>query len=1257
MSTLLGYTIHKCLQRTLRSEIFAGERTVDHRAVRLKVYPRGDVDRARRELHTLQRAAGPGVVDALALDLWEEQPVLVLARARGISLASFAESPTSMDVFLRVAESLCTALDRIHAAHIVHRDIKPANMVVDPSALDVCIVDFDVAADLGAVESCRAAEVVGSPAYMAPEQTGRIQHGVDFRSDLYGVGATLFELLTQRPPFGGRTTNELIHAHLATAPPSPSQRRPEVPPAISQIVLRLLQKQPEDRYQSAAALLADLGECRAQLARCGSIVEFRLGRSDVPRRPAFPRTLFGREPELLALYGAFDRAAERESCEAMWLLGTPGMGKSALVDELRMLVAERGGYVAWCKFDLYRRDRPYAGLRSAFDSLAQQWLTEDDTRLDHWRSVLSQELGAVAPVVVELAPEFAFVLPRDLPTPPPLPPRETRARLSLAVQRLVRAAAREAAPLILVLDDLQWADLGSLALIEELLVSKSTPSLLVIGTYRSNEVDRTHPVSTMRTRLVASGVVQHEIAVGPLSIDATAAMLAEALGRTREATRSLAERIVRKTAGTPLLIQQLVLHLHALGGLRYVVGRGWEWDDAAIAAAHIPEGAVGMLIAKLERLAPRERELLQLASCVADEFCVERILELTERPRDVIEPGLWALCEEALIVPSRGGYRFAHDRIREAAHELLSEADRAELHAEAARLLVEHTPQGELEARCMEIADHMNLGASRLSAAVGARALEINLAAGRRALAAGAAATAQRYLRTAYARLHEDDWTARPAVALELVLLYIDSAHQMREFALARALVDEVARRPLGTLERANVAAKRIAIDTVELRDAHAFVRQTLETLASFGVRWPENPSWLRQLIEVLRTDWALRDRLLGPPHFPQADPNDTSWLPPLIIMGASTPVIGWARPGLARLVAAYCLRAYARHGYRTSPALVLAGFAPSHRYLLGRTARSDRYAAAAEEWCATERDPIYGPRARTTLYTIHHGWTRPRRELIEPLARIAHDALEVGDFAFASIVSGQHVLYSALVGEPLAVVEARYAAHAKQTGPSRSVDINALGVRILRDGFMAVELPPPPAIPPGSWDPSSYAFQTASFLATALCMVGEHETLITRYEALPVRALLSGAAFSYVADFGFFYGLAAAELAATPGGRRALGRRARMCARYLRRYARSNTDFEHMALGLAAESSRMRGRRARAQHQYTTAARLAQKRGYRHHAALLHERHAYMLAADRRDAEASSLLRRAAALYDEWGARAKAAALLASLGGAPRDT
>jgi hypothetical protein len=1242
--------------------VYAALRERDGREVVLKAYRsrRGrtsDEARMQREGEALGSVAGPGVPAVLEVLIGHNPPLLVLARAPGVSFGHWCRSQPSIDsaAFVRVAAQLADVLMRVHARHLIHRDLTPENIVVDPSTLETHLLDFGLTRRLGtAAEAYDASTASGTSAdtlrYIAPEQTGRMNRGCDFRSDLYSLGCVLYLALAGRPPFDADDPLELVHSHIARVPTAPSLVRPEVAEPLSKLVLKLLSKEPEARYQSARALRADLEACREQLERSGRIdAEFVPGRGDAPERPRFSRTLLGREAEAARIEHAFS-ACTRGATRVLLLEGDPGMGKSSLVEGLRPRVADAGGYLARAKFDLYR-DRPYAGWATLVESIAQQILLESDERLGRWRQDLRASLGNIARVLVDLAPDLGFVMGEVAPVPA-LGPGETRARLSLALQRFVAAAATPAHPLVLFLDDLQSCDAGSRVLLDDLLAAESPAALLVIGAYRRGTTDGAHPLVDLLPRLAQCHVELEVLPVGPLPPEALRCMLAEALERPLAAIASLAETIERKTGSSPLLVQQFIEHIHGCGLLHYEQGLGWTWEPSGIAAADIPDGAVALMTAKLAHLERDAREVLQLASCVGDEFDAQLLASLDRRERGLLDKALFALCEAGLVAPCANGFRFVHDRIREAAQKLLSESERSRLHAETAQLLLGRLSHAEQAERVFEIVEHLNRGRSHLPADQHQRAIGLNLLAGKRALASGAGATAARYLGAARELFTPEDWKSQRELGIELSLESAESAFQSRRYEAGLELLAELEQQPLARIERARAAAKRLRILPL-LRPSEEVVRTTLEVLRRFGVRWPLHPSRLRARLALRVTGWmfALRGsrKMLQP-----GAASDPDRLAPMLVIAPTGPSMLLHDIHLAALSAARSLRWYLRFGHLTSPSYRLSAYAIYSHLLLGNAELTRRYARIALEWNERVPNATFGTRTEHVIHTLLHPWLMRRREALAPMSRVIEAIRELGDPEFFQYARFSTILYLGLAGDPVADIERRLREHAASIAAERPW--HAPSERMHRTYSRLLAATDAEANLEADLEESrathrAYSCYVSTVWMLVLCVLGRHDLAFEESEWIGAR-LFRISPHVHVADHTFYRGLAAAQLATRARGaqRRTYLRALQQSRKRMRGWSRGGPDFEHMALLLEAELARLRGRGSAASDLYERAAQRALRQEYLHHAALAYEHRARLLAAERRDTAAAAAQVQAMRLYQQWGARAK----LAALGRAP---
>jgi hypothetical protein len=397
-----------------------------------------------------------------------------------------------MDItqFLRIAVPLAAVIGRVHARGLIHKDIVPANILVDAASGSVRLTGFGIASRLPRERQAPAPpeEIAGTLAYMAPEQTGRMNRSVDSRSDLYACGVTFYAMLTGALPFSAADPMEWIHCHIARQPVPPSERWNGIPASLSAIVIKLLAKSAEDRYQTAAGLEADLRCCEAQWEAHGSIEPFPLGTRDVSERLLLPERLYGREREIDALLAAFDRVVADGATELVLVSGYSGIGKSSVVNKLHKALVPPRGLFASGKFDQYKRDIPYATLAQAFQSLVRHILGKGEVELGEWRDALRGALGANGGLIANLVPELELVLGKQPPVAD-LPPQEAKNRFQMVFRRFFSAFARKEHPLALFLDDLQWLDAATLDLIEHLVTHSEVRHLLLVGAYRDNEVD------------------------------------------------------------------------------------------------------------------------------------------------------------------------------------------------------------------------------------------------------------------------------------------------------------------------------------------------------------------------------------------------------------------------------------------------------------------------------------------------------------------------------------------------------------------------------------------------------------------------------------------------------------------------------------------------------------------------------------------------------------------------------------------------
>src|SRR5713101_6328135 len=658
-------------------------------------------------------------VRPLALSELRGRTTLVLEDPGGETLDRFIPGPMEIMQFLRLAFGLATALGGLHRRELIHKDVKPANVLVNPATGQVRLMGFGIASRLPRERQAPEPpeSIAGTLAYMAPEQTGRMNRSIDSRSDLYALGVTLYEMLTGTLPFMASDPMELVHCHIARQPTRPSVRLRGIPNLVSAIVMKLLAKTAEERYQTASGAASDLRRCLAEWETQHRIDEFPLGKQGMPDRLLIPEKLYGRESEIKALLDAFDRVVAVGRPELVLVSGYSGIGKSSVVNELHKQLVTPFGLFASGKFDQYKRDIPYATLAQALQSLLRRLLTKSEADLSKWRDALHEALDPNGQLIVDLVPELRHII-GEQPSVPKVPPQDAQRRFHLIFRRFISVFARPDHPLALFLDDLQWLDAATLDLLEDLLIQPDVQYLLLIGAYRDNEVDPSHPlVRTLEVIRRAGGTV-HEISLHPLAPRVLVQLVADSLRYEPEQVASLAHLIHEKTAGNPFFAIRFLSMLSDEGLLAFNHNEGRRcWDLNHIHAKSYTDNVVDLMVAKLSRLPIETQNALQQLACLGDHADFNLLRMVSHSSEEEVHAQLWEAARTGLVFRSADTYRFLHDRVQEAAYSLIPEHLRAEAHLCIGRLLAAQTPPDKRKERIFAIVNQLNRGVPLVTSA------------------------------------------------------------------------------------------------------------------------------------------------------------------------------------------------------------------------------------------------------------------------------------------------------------------------------------------------------------------------------------------------------------------------------------------------------------------------------------------------------------------------------------------------------------
>ena len=783
-------------------------------------------------------------VRPLTLTQLQGRSVLVLEDPGGEPLDTLVTKPMELRQFLRLGIGLIATLSRLHERGLIHREIKPANVLVNPSTGHVWMMGFGIASRLQRQRQFPEPPefIAGTLAYMAPEQTGRMNRSVDSRSDLYALGVTLYEMLTGVLPFSASDPMEWVHCHIARQPVAPRERRKEVPGAMSAIIMKLLAKSPEERYQTAAGVQHDLQRCLHAWEAEHRIGEFPLGEHDTPDRFVIPEKLYGREREVEMLLAAFDRVVASGTPELVLVSGYSGVGKSSVVNELHKVLVPPRALFASGKFDQYKRDIPYSTLAQGFQSLILRLLGKSEAELARWRDALQEALGPNGHLIEDVVPELRFIIGEQPPVPE-LPPQDSQRRFQLVFRRFLGVFARPEHPLALFLDDLQWLDAATLDLIEDLLTQSDLRHLLLIGAYRDNELDVSHPLRRKLEAIRHAGAPVQEIRLGPLARDDLAQFTADALHCKPEQAGPLAQLVQEKTGGNPFFTVQFLSALLEEGLLVFDHGkREWTWDIERIHAKRYTNNIVELMVGKVRRLPAETQIVLQKLACLGNAAEVSTLSLVCGTAEAQVHADLFEALRAELVTPQEGSYRFIHDRVQEAAYSLIPEESRAETHLRIGRLLVAHTPPEEREEAIFEIVNQLNRGVALITSRDEREELaELNLIAGKRAKAFTAYASALTYLTTGLELLPDDAWERLHELRFALELHRAECEFVIGELALAEEHLIVLSNRCADDKEHATVACLHIDLYTMMTQLERA-VAVGLEYLRGVGIEWQLHP-------------------------------------------------------------------------------------------------------------------------------------------------------------------------------------------------------------------------------------------------------------------------------------------------------------------------------------------------------------------------------------------------------------------------------
>jgi len=822
MISISGYQLLTPIYETSNSLVYRGIREPNKQPVILKVlkqdYPRpSELTRYQQEYQITHNLNIDGVVKAYSLEKYQKTLVIVFEDFGGESLKILTNNWTlNLKEFLSIAIKITESLGQIHAVQIMHKDINPANIVLNRETEQLKIIDFGISTVLTRENpTLKNPNVLeGTLAYMSPEQTGRMNRYLDYRTDFYSLGATFYQLLTAQLPFETNDALELVHCHIAKNPVPPHLQLGEkyCPKVVSDIVMKLMAKTAEERYQSAWGIKADLEKCLEQLQSEGEISEFPLANQDISDKFQISQKLYGREQEIETVLAAFERVSsngsfiggylseeqDKQQSELMLVAGYSGIGKSALVAEIYKPITKQRGYFISGKFDRLQRNIPYSAVVTAFSELVRQLLTETETKLKQWRTKLQAAFGSNGQIIIDVIPELELIVGKQ-PAVAELGATESQNRFNLVFQHFIKVFAQPDHPLVIFLDDLQWADTATLKLLQLLMtttdcqyqnttstsispVAEDKGGLFLIGAYRDNEVNEAHPLMLTVDEIKQSGAIVNQLSLCPLQLNHINQLICDTLKCTLQRAKPLAELVLSKTGGNPFFMNEFLQSLYTERLLEFnVYSLSWEWDLEQILLTNFTDNVIELMALKIQKLPNNTQHVLQLAACIGNQFELSTLSMVAEQSQRKIADLLWEAVTEGLVVPLGDTYKlielddinplssaidnqqtsnnlieyiFTHDRIQQAAHSLIPEEDKQAVHLQVGQFLLAHTTANQKEQKIFDIVNQLNLGSPLIKARsrlAGERAVEtdelaqLNLLAGKKAKSSAAYKQALEY--------------------------------------------------------------------------------------------------------------------------------------------------------------------------------------------------------------------------------------------------------------------------------------------------------------------------------------------------------------------------------------------------------------------------------------------------------------------------------------------------------------------------------
>ncbi|WP_199247534.1 AAA family ATPase [[Phormidium] sp. ETS-05] len=1282
ITELKGYHIQDSLHVGTSTAIYRGQGQ-DGRQVIIKLLGAAhpsleDISQLRNEYEIGKILEIEGIVNPLELLNYGHGLALILEDIGGESLKKYVQGRTlGIGEFLEIAIKLATALGDIHSRRVIHKDIKLENIIINPKTRQVKIADFSIASRLEEEKSSyiNPNQMEGTLAYMSPEQTGRMNRFIDYRSDYYSLGVSFYEILTGRLPFIAEDPLELVHSHIAKNPPSLRAINPEIPAAIEAIVMKLMAKTAEERYQSAVGLKLDLETCYQKWV--GEEREFELvpGQGDRAGQLLIPQQLYGRQKEVALLMATFNRVSNGAS-EIMLVSGYSGIGKTSLVNEVHKPIVKSRGYFIAGKFDQYKRNIPYSALIQAFGELIQQLLAESEAAIQNWQEKIAAVVGENGRVITDVIPEVEFIIGPQ-PEIPQLGPTESQNRFNRVFQKFVGVFTAQEHPLVVFLDDLQWADTASLKLIELLVTAPESKYLLLIGAYRDNEVSPTHPLIQTLGKIQDQGGTVENVLLGPLQLEHAQELIADTVPPSNhnqnsgwsEKIAAFAELLFNKTQGNPFFLTQLLKTLYQEKLVQYNFQAGeWQWDISEIQAVGITDYNVVELIARnMQKLAAATQEVLKLGACLGNQFNLETLAIVHEKSASATAADLWEALQAGLILPLSNAYkipmlvgehgtsrqlsdnsrtiayRFLHDRVQQAAYTLIPEAEKKSTHLHIGQLLLQNTNPDEREENIFALVNQLNYGIDIITATEEKTQLaQLNLIAGKKAKAAAAYEAAVRYFNVGLALLSPDSWVSDYDLTLELYTKAAEAEYCNANFEGAQQQAEVILAKATSDLDRVKVYELKMEMFTAQ-HQILAAIDTGMQALQMLGVS-------LQQGMQLHKLPSL--DELDNCPEM--TDPDKLATM--RVLMNLLSPVM-MAKPEILLQVILTQVNLCLESGHSAIAALSYSWYGMLLCGSLGQIELGYHAGQLALKLLDKFNATSLKCRSYNMIYAFITPWKSHIKENLQPLQEGMQSGLETGDLMYASYCILNYCTYLFVVENRLASALEKQTAYINlllqlkndistyTTKIWMQANLNLQGVNhhqtdLIGDMFDETAILPNLEAANDGWSLFSLYLAKGILCCTFKDVAG---AIANTFKSREYVASVGG--FPHAATQKFYHSLAmlAHYHAAEPSQQEEYLQLVAANQEQMKIWAyHAPMNFQHMYDLVEAEKARILGEYVQAIELYDKAIAGARDNGYIHYEALATEKAGEFYLAWGREKIAKTYITDAYYCYAKWGAAAK---------------